>query len=225
MFNKIWYFYKRKIEPGFKIGKEERVIDIGSGDKPFWRGDIFFDNLELGNEQRISANPVQIPFGKFVNGNLPETPFKDKEFDFSFCAHLLEHVTDPAAVIKELMRISHRGYIEVPNGVTETMEPFHSHLWFIYRDHDSLVFYRKSKEMHDILKENGRQYHYLYAKIHNPFIRLFWDGNIKYKIIDKTSAGQEFIAEAEEARMKPQPLVYIFVVKLIRRIFYKKDWN
>ena len=51
----VIYFLKRKFFPGLKIGKNDLVIDIGSGDKPFWRADVFFDDLSLNNNQRISG--------------------------------------------------------------------------------------------------------------------------------------------------------------------------
>ena len=54
IFSNIIYFYKRKIQPGFRIKKDAIVIDIGSGDKPFWRADVFVDDLSLGNVQRAS---------------------------------------------------------------------------------------------------------------------------------------------------------------------------
>lgn len=40
--------------------------------------------------------------------------FRDKEFDFVYCSHVLEHVRDPAKACAELMRIGKRGFIETP---------------------------------------------------------------------------------------------------------------
>lgn len=222
--SKIIYFYKRKIQPGFKIGKDELVVDIGSGDKPFWRADIFFDNLSLGNEQRISTTETITDLGVFIDGNLPNTPFKDKAFDFSFCSHLLEHVDDPDKTIKEIMRISKKGYIEVPNGILDIISPFGSHLWFIFLNSNKLVFVRKSKKMHETLINNGHNFSYLFKKIKNPFIRLYWDETIEYEIIDIDDLKEEdkftAIQKDESLRYKNDP--YKFIVKIMRRMFYKK---
>ena len=43
-----------------------------------------------------------------------DMPFADQVFDYVICSHLLEHVTDPGAVIDEMVRVARAGYIEVP---------------------------------------------------------------------------------------------------------------
>ena len=220
--SKIIYFYKRKIQPGFLIGGNELVVDIGSGDKPFWRADIFFDNLSLGNEQRISTMETITDLGLFIDGNLPNTPFKDKAFGFSFCSHLLEHVDDPDLAIKEIMRISKKGYIEVPNGILDTISPFRSHLWFIFLNGNKLVFVRKSKKMHETLINNGANFHYLFKKIKNPFIRLYWEGVIEYEIIDDLDDSDKFTTIQKDDSLPRKNDPYKFIMKIIRKIFYKK---
>lgn len=222
MIRPLWYFYTRKIQPGFRIAPHERVIDIGSGDKPFWRGDVFFDDLALGHEQRFTANATVTAFGEFVNGHLPVTPFRDGEFDFSFCAHVLEHVADPAAAIRELMRISRRGYIEVPNGVLEVMDPFHSHLWLVFRDADELVFYRKSRALHHALKANSVPFKPLLPKMADPFIRYHWTGTIRFRIIHELSDDEAFWPEPEAQRMVPVASAYLRVARLLRAAFYPR---
>lgn len=104
---------------------------MGCGDKPFWRADVYLDKLSLGNEQRFSSSDVTKDFGLFIDSDITNTPFKNKVFDFSFCSHVLEHVEKPDLAIKEIVRISKAGYIEVPDGINEMLFPFHSHLWFI----------------------------------------------------------------------------------------------
>lgn len=47
-------------------------------------------------------------------------PFPDNFFDFSICSHTLEDIRDPLFVCSELMRVSKRGYIEVPSRLIET---------------------------------------------------------------------------------------------------------
>ena len=41
--------------------------------------------------------------------NIENTPYDDKEFDFVYCSHVLEHVSEPARACEELMRIGKRG--------------------------------------------------------------------------------------------------------------------
>lgn len=76
MFYYIWLlldFFNRKILPGFKNRKNDLAIDIGWGDKPSWRGDVFFDNLQLDNKQRISGSDTIHDLGLFVDGDITKT--------------------------------------------------------------------------------------------------------------------------------------------------------
>jgi ubiquinone/menaquinone biosynthesis C-methylase UbiE len=230
MTNFIYYFFlltdfiDRKITPGFKIKKNELVIDIGSGDKPFWRGDVFLDNLNLGNKQRITGKSTVHNLGTFVNGDITKTKFKSKTFDFSFCSHLLEHVEHPDLVINEITRISKRGYIEVPNGLIESIKPFHSHLWFIYYVNNKLVFVRKTQKAHDILSQNGKHYQYLVKDIKNPFIRIYWKKNIPFEIVNEENKAKKFEVINTKATKQHENRFdyYMFLVILLRKFFYAK---
>ena len=224
LFRDVVYFFKRKILPGFKIGRDELVIDIGSGDKPFWRADVFFDDASSFNNQRTTGTGVIRDLGLFVDGKLPNTPFKDKAFGFSYCSHLLEHVSDPDAALKEIMRISKRGYIEVPNGVLEVMEPFPSHLWIIYVMDNKLVFYRKSAKFHKLALQNAGKYTYLIDKTKDPFIRFFWDGKIDYEIVKEFDEKQFFYPESKNELNTHHNYqisrFYLYLVKVMRALFY-----
>jgi ubiquinone/menaquinone biosynthesis C-methylase UbiE len=217
-------FIDRKIVPGFKIGKNDLVIDIGSGDKPFWRGDVFLDNLRLDNKQRATGKSTIHNLGTFVNGDITKTPFKDKAFDFSFCSHLLEHVQHPDLVINEITRISNRGYIETPNGIFESIFPYRSHLWFVYYANNKLVFVRKSKKMHETLTENGKPYRNLTGKAKNPFIRIYWKKNIPFEIIEDGSILENFEVknQKEIKQRKKQFDGYMMLVKILRNLFYSQ---
>jgi ubiquinone/menaquinone biosynthesis C-methylase UbiE len=48
-------------------------------------------------------------------GALPKLPFRDKEFDVVTCTHVLEHVLDPLASAKELVRVASKQiFVVVP---------------------------------------------------------------------------------------------------------------
>lgn len=221
------YFLKRKISPGFKINKKDLVIDIGSGDKPFWRGDVFYDDIGQSDNHRISASKVINDLGVFVNGVIEKAPFKNKAFDFSFCAHLLEHTERPDLAIKELERISKKGYIEVPNGLHESIAPYRSHLWFIYLSGKKLVFVRKSKKMSEVLINNGLPHKYLLYLMRDPFIRLYWKNNIEYEIIDGLKKSEKFYPKKEKhiKSFNNTQGIYLMIVRLLRKIFYTKKSN
>lgn len=220
---KLKYFCQRKIFPGFKTDSDSLVIDIGSGDRPFWRADVYLDKLTLGNNQRTSQTSTIHSIGKFINSDAEKMPFKNKVFDFSFCSHLLEHVEDPGKVINEIIRVSKAGYLEVPNGILEAIEPFDTHLWFVFYDGKKLIFYRKSKKFHDNLYKNGVNYIGLINKIDEPFIRFYWKKYIRYEIINDHPKKERYMSpmQKDENKSKQSFNYYIILVKLLRFIFYK----
>jgi SAM-dependent methyltransferase len=110
------------------------VVDLGcgtSGSCPF--ADVLVDRADWSNK---------FPDKKFVVHDLNDLPlpFEDNEFDFSFCSHILEHVTDPVKFLSEVTRISKSGYIEVPSPLidnlvsgNDTHDPF-GHKWWCFFD-------------------------------------------------------------------------------------------
>lgn len=91
------------------------VIDLGCGD----RAGCEFANV-LVDVYDWSKN---YPDKKFIVHDVNDAPlpFRDKEFDFCFASHILEHVIDPISFIKEMSRISNRGYIEVPVPLSDNL--------------------------------------------------------------------------------------------------------
>ena len=225
MISDLIFFYKRKIAPGFTINKKAKVLDIGSGDKPFWRGDVFFDKLGLSNNQRITETGVVQNIGMFINGDITKTPFKDKAFDFSFCSHLFEHVERPDLAIKEIVRISKRGYVEMPNGLVESLAPYQSHLWFIYLNGKKLIFVRKSKKMHEVLIKNGLEEQNLFYHFKNPFIRLNWKNKIEFEISDDLRAEEKFYPINNNPEEGGNNSLYLLLVRTLRWLFYTKKPN
>jgi len=223
IFSQIIFFYSRKILPGFKMSSKALVVDIGSGEKPFWRADVFVDKLSLGNVQRASKFNTIHDIGIFVDSDVNKMPFKDSEFDFSFSSHLLEHVENPAGVIREITRISKGGYIEVPNGILETIRPFGSHLWFVFVDKNKLIFVRKSKKIHKVLLSNGKKYDELINKVSDPFIRMYWKKSIDFEIIDNLKKEEKFQSAVGDIKNLSQKSYnwHILLVKILRALFYK----
>lgn len=214
---------KGRILPGFKPKKNDLVIDIGGGDKPFWRADVVLDKSSLGNEQRYSSFGVIRNIGFYIDSDITKTPFQNKTFDFSFCSHVLEHVQRPDLAIKEIIRISKGGYLEVPNGIMEMIYPYQSHLWFVFKVRDELIFIRKSKKIHQVLSVANSGYIYLAKLVKTPFINFYWKGTIKYKIIDELKPLEKFFPSHVDNYVQPHYIhnTYILMINLLRKLFYK----
>lgn len=175
------------------IKKDDLVLDIGSGDKPFWRADVIVDKYLSDDGQRHSGSMLYDKRKIFIKANIEDLPFKDKAFDFVFCSHLLEHVENPDKAIKELTRVAKNGYLEVPSAILELLAPFPPHLWYCSYFDNTLIFRQKGREdnfFRDNVERFGKAifnnnlFQYLLARhINIIFICLYWENNINYKII------------------------------------------
>lgn len=67
--------------------------------------DLSQPKITVGSEKGL-----KIYFGDFHNMNM----FSNKQFDYSFCSHALEHSLDPSEVVRELLRVSKEVYLIVP---------------------------------------------------------------------------------------------------------------
>ena len=99
----------------FDIAKNDKVLDIGSGHLPFPLATHLADIAVTDNTYGRAGVPFKYIDGKPVyECSVESTPFADKEFDFVYCSHVLEHTTNPEKACREIMRIGKRGYIETP---------------------------------------------------------------------------------------------------------------
>jgi SAM-dependent methyltransferase len=219
----IRLFIKGKILPGFFSKQDELVIDLGCGDKPLWRADVSLDKTALGNEQRYSSTGITKGFGRFVDGDISRTPFKNKAFDFSFCSHVLEHVARPDLAIDEIVRISKRGYIEVPSGMHEMSCPYQSHLWFVFLSKKEIIFVRKSKGIHEVLSHQAGKHLSLDKFIKSPFIHIYWTGKIKYRIINDIKKDEVFVSTRDDrsTQLKYIQMGHLIIARILRKFFYK----
>lgn len=146
-----------------RLRPSDVVLDVGGWACPFNRADWVLDaepygtrgyyasiglpGHQGGDEERFSAST-------WVQRDICEKtpwPFADKQFDFSICSHTLEDVRDPLFVCSELIRVSKRGYIEVPSRLSESCrgwEPtgiagLSHHRWLIDLEGSHLRFTHK----------------------------------------------------------------------------------
>lgn len=125
------------------IKKNAHVLDVGGGHAPHPRANVVVDKYDEDNNYHRSGNIKVFKNQQFLCADGGDLPFKDHEFDYSLCCHVLEHVDDPVKFVKEIARVSKRGYLETPSLIGEYLIPKESHRWVIQEVDDKLVMYEK----------------------------------------------------------------------------------
>lgn len=184
------YIPKAQIENRLKEG--DRVLDIGSWNDVFPRANVIID-----------VNPYETRKNKFpdqkeyftrdswlrsdVNKMETWAKFKDKEFDFAICSHLLEDIRDPIFVCEQLIRVSKSGYIEVPTryrecsraAANDTVSGYDHHRWLVDVIDDALVFTAKLHWAHtiDYLTDEKRDL-LNFSNFH--YFGVFWEDSFSF---------------------------------------------
>jgi methyltransferase family protein len=96
----------------FDLQPGDHVLDIGSGGDPFPYATVLTDRFLEKSPSR--CEPLVRDTRPFLVADIHELPFRDKGFDFVYCAHVLEVVDNPLRACAELMRVGKRGFIETP---------------------------------------------------------------------------------------------------------------
>lgn len=179
--------YAQTIKPG------ETVVDLGSGHNPYPRADVYVDYFLDDNKHREGVSLVKPKKGKFVEWDLNQypLPFKDNEFDFVICSHILEHITDPATFLKEVQRIGKRGYIETPNKLYEQIFGWGDvHIWFVEKVGHQLVL-EKKQGAHPFEQLGRKLYrrNKLFTDLHDKQIEslltsFYWEDSIDFTVLD-----------------------------------------
>lgn len=85
------------------------VLDVGAGDSP-WVGELQAQRLlAVGLDPQYTLRPPHqsVPGPRCGVAGLAEAlPFKDAVFGTVFLGHVLQHVTDPVAALRECLRVS-----------------------------------------------------------------------------------------------------------------------
>lgn len=79
-----------------------RVLDVGCGERPY---EPLFTPYAASY---VGVDPVENPLAD-VRGRAEDLPLEDACSDVTLCVQVLEHVDDPAAVVRELARVTAPG--------------------------------------------------------------------------------------------------------------------
>ena len=121
-----------------------KILDLGCSNSNYWpEANHFADIHDFKKEFEIK----KLRFTKIEPDK--KLPFKDKEFDYVICSHVIEHVNDPIFFKKEIERIGKAGYIELPTRLNDNMvfgcdeEVFGHKWWFEFDDDENKLIYAK----------------------------------------------------------------------------------
>jgi len=163
------------------------VLEIGPGNMPYHRSDIFLEKDIYNNSERAGDLKLTRPT---IVGDAHNIPLKDKSIDYIFCAQVLEHSDDPECMLKELMRVGKKGYIETPNSYREMMFGWPFHKWIVELEENKLVLYRNKlpqyfgRLFHD-LQDSEYSFQLFINEHFEKFNTIFeWEDSIIYEIKD-----------------------------------------
>ncbi|MGN6565628.1 MAG: methyltransferase domain-containing protein [Thermomicrobiales bacterium] len=174
-----------------RIGENDLVLEIGSGDRPNPRSDVLVDRYIEDNTERGGNLKIDRPL---VVADAHQLPFKDKSFDYVVCYHILEHMDDPAQFIREITRVGKRGWIQSPSEIAEKLFHWPFHRWYVNLVDGRLILHPLQHAPAG--EENfGDLFDYLYA--HNPrfarfsrsmpalfYVDYAWEDTIDFEIRD-----------------------------------------
>lgn len=125
------------------IKDNDRVLEIGPGGQPHPRADVYLELAASEPELKAQRGHVDKPAlnGKVVYYEGRRFPFKDQEFDYVICSHVIEHVANLEYFSQEMFRVGKRGYIEYPTVYYEYLYNFSVHLNFVKTDQDAKIIY------------------------------------------------------------------------------------
>jgi SAM-dependent methyltransferase len=184
-----------------------KVLDIGCGFTANKYATTIADVQDFSNFYKGKN------FVKIENNKLP---FKDKEFDFVIASHVIEHVEDFEFFIRELERISSKGYIELPTRLGDNLvfENVKDHIWwFTFDDNEKILLSSRRKQCISpfLSVSSSKKFDLMFRE--SMVIELLWENKIEYKM-DKIIENEKF------NKITFLTLIKKYFSKKIRQIFY-----
>tara|TARA_X000001036_G_scaffold70286_1_gene61583 strand:+ start:171 stop:785 length:615 start_codon:yes stop_codon:yes gene_type:complete len=170
---------KKSVETLLQENTSWKVLDIGCGYTAHKNATVVCDVQDLSNIYK------EKDFVKLTSNILP---FKDKEFDFVIASHVIEHVKEVEIFIKELQRVSSKGYIELPTILEDNLvfENKKDHLWHMEFDDDKnqLIISKKIQFLEPVLTVSSAKKFLKYFR-QSLVLELFWENSIEFDVVDK----------------------------------------
>ena len=164
------------------------VLDIGCGYTAHEKADVICDIQDLSNFYKDK---------KFVRLTDKTLPFKDKEFDFVIASHVIEHVKDVSNFIKELERVSSKGYIELPTSLEDNLvfENKNDHVWHMEFDDidNKLLIKKRLQYLEPLITVSTSKKLAKYFK-QSLILELFWQDSIEFEVATENNYNFEKIS-------------------------------
>ena len=179
---------KKFIDKLLENNKSWNILDIGCGYTAHKNANVVCDIQDLSHHYKDKK------FYKLTSNILP---FKDKEFDFVVASHVIEHVKDVNIFLKELQRVSSKGYIELPSILEDNLvfENKNDHLWHMEFDDDDkkLIISKKIQFLDPILTVSSAKTFLKYFR-QSLVLELLWEDSIEFNIVEKNFNENEKIS-------------------------------
>ena len=182
-----------------------KILDIGCGYRAHRNASVIADIQDFSNFYKEK---------KFIQIKGKNLPFKDKEFDFVIASHVIEHVEDFEFFIKEVERITSKGYIELPSRLGDNLvfENKTDHIWWFYFDDVSNeLLVSKKNQLIDpfITVSTAKLLETIFRE--SLVIELAWEEKVDFRIDNR-------IREENFKKMSFLTLVKKYLSKKIRTI-------
>ena len=156
-----------------------KVLDIGCGFRANENATVIADIKDLSEYYKNK---------KFIKIESKKLPFNDKEFDFVIASHVIEHIDDFEFFVKELERISSKGYIELPTRLGDNLvfENKNDHIWwFTYDDINNQILASKRNQLIDpfMTVSTGKIFEEMFRE--SLVLEIVWENKIEYKITNE----------------------------------------
>ncbi|MBD1167499.1 class I SAM-dependent methyltransferase [Pelagibacterales bacterium SAG-MED09] len=195
---------KQHIDYQIEKNPNWKVLDIGCGYTAHKKANVICDIQDLSEFYKNR---------KFVKLENKKLPFDDKEFDLVITSHVIEHVEDVSFFIKELQRISLKGYIELPTILEDNLvfENKNDHLWQMEFDdvNYQLLIKKRVQYLEPLLTVSTAKKLSKYFR-QSLILELYWENSIEFKLQENNYIEAEKISRLT--------LVRKFLSKLIRNL-------
>ena len=195
---------KKYIDNQLKQNPSWKILDIGCGYTAHEKATVICDIQDLSNFYKSK---------KFVRLQNKTLPFKDKEFDFVIASHVIEHVEDVSFFIKELERVSSKGYIELPTSLEDNLvfENKNDHVWHTEFDdiNGKLLIKKRVQYIEPLITVSTAKKLSKYFR-QSLILELLWENSIEFSIIENDQFNLEKISRSTLLRK--------FFSKLIRNL-------